>query len=115
MTCLATLKVRRDFLDAAKGLKYVRRGLVLQAVEKCDPSDDIIHYGLTVTKKVGKAVTRNRVRRRLRAVANDILPAKGRRGFHYVLIGRITTLDRSYDKLAKDLDTALERVHDMAS
>lgn len=116
MTSLARLKVRRDFLDAAKGLKFVRHGLVLQALDKsAHASSHTIRYGLTVTKKVGNAVIRNRVRRRLRAIAHELLPEKGRSGFDYVLIGRVTTLDRPYDKLAKDLETALERVHDMAS
>mgnify|MGYP003779575279 CR=1 FL=1 len=90
-------------------------GLVLQALQK--KSDDIpeqIRFGLTVTKKVGNAVIRNRVRRRLRALALSILPQLGRGGFDYVLIGRVTTLERSYDELVKDLETALKRVHDMA-
>lgn len=116
MTRLARLKVRRDFLAAAKGLKFIRRGLVLQALDKTADADATdIRYGLTVTKKVGNAVIRNRVRRRLRAVAAELLPQKGKSGFDYVLIGRVTTLDRPYHKLAKDLETALERVHDMAN
>ena len=116
MTSLARLKVRRDFLDAAKGLKYVRRGLVLQALDKSVSSKaGTMRYGLTVTKKVGNAVTRNRIRRRLRAVATELLPELGRSGFDYVLIGRVTTLDRPYAQLVKDLETALARVHDMAS
>ena len=66
--------------------------------------------GLTVSRKVGKAVTRNRVRRRLRAVAQDVLPGAARADTDYVLIGRKGTLGRPYALLIKDLRWALSRL-----
>ncbi len=120
MTNLARLKVRREFLTVAQGFKSAHHGLVLQArqhthrpAHENDPSQ--IKFGLTVTKKIGNAVIRNRVRRRLRALALEELPKGGKRGFDYVLIGRTATITRSYPMLAKDLKTALKRVHDMAA
>ncbi|MBL6766733.1 MAG: ribonuclease P protein component [Candidatus Micropelagos sp.] len=110
MTHLERLRIRPDFLAAAKGEKKPMPGLVLQARVNSDHNH--IRYGLTASKKVGNAVARNRVRRRLRVAAEQILPHSGRRGFDYVLIGRQATLARTFRDLLKDLESAIKRIHD---
>lgn len=80
-----------------------------RAAPPADPSGEI-GVGFTASRKVGSAVERNRARRRLRAVAREVLPAAGRSGYDYVLIARATTLRRPYIELAKDLKTALAHV-----
>lgn len=99
---LATLPDRAAFLRVQKtGQKWVAKGVV---VEAADNNMDIIRCGLTVSKKISKlAVVRNRVRRRLRAAARDILPLHVRPGVDIVLIGRAETAKRSYDQLKGDL------------
>ena len=66
-----------------------------------------IGFGLTASKKVGSAVRRNRARRRLRALAREILPRAGTPGTDYVLIARAGTLSRTYMELTADLRDAL--------
>jgi ribonuclease P protein component len=66
-----------------------------------------IRVGLTVSRKVGNAVVRNRARRRLRAVANEVLPRLAAPGLDYVLIGRAQTPHRAYATLIADLGRAL--------
>ena len=56
-----------------------------------------MRVGFTVTKKVGNAVVRNRVKRRLRAVAAEVFPRLGRAGTDYVVIGRLATLTRPFE------------------
>ena len=113
MTHLARIKRRRDFLAAAKGRKKPMPGLVLQSCTNPHLSgQDIIRFGLTASKRVGNAVIRNRVRRRLRALAYAILPQYGQKGFDYVLIGRAATFSRPHAALVKDLEIALQRIHD---
>jgi ribonuclease P protein component len=110
------LKRRAEFLRvAAERNKWVAPGLVLQArprgPDARDPLPaDAIRVGFTVSRKVGGAVARNRARRRLRAAAAAVLAACGRPGFDYVLIGRKSTLDRPFDALRGDLETALGRL-----
>lgn len=112
---LPRLKRRSEFLRVAnEGRKAVSAGLVLQAASRSDdqggPKDRGPRVGFTVTRRVGKAVVRNRVRRRLRAVAGEIMPEGAAAGYDYVLVGRAATKDRPYDALRRDLVSALGRL-----
>lgn len=108
------LKTRRQFLRVAAGKrKWAAPGLVLQVAPQPpgDPAaDDAPRYGLTVSRRVGNAVTRNRARRRLRALAEEMLERHATAGRDYVLIGRRATVDRSFDALRRDLETGLRKL-----
>jgi ribonuclease P protein component len=107
---LATLKIRADFLRvAATRLHAVAPGLILQAAPG-PTGAAVIRIGFTATRKLGGAVIRNRAKRRLRAVAADVLAERGRPGTDYVLIARKDTVVRPYAALVADLETALRRV-----
>lgn len=106
---LGRLKNRPEFLRvAASGLKASMPGLVLQAARH--PDSSLIRYGLTASRKVGGAVARNRARRRLRALAEAVLPEKGRAGVDYVLICRAASVGRDFSALRADLLAALASV-----
>lgn len=66
--------------------------------------------GLTVTKKLGKAVVRNRIRRRLRAAVREIFPRYAAPGSDYVLIARQAAYDRNFAALLDDMKRALLRL-----
>jgi ribonuclease P protein component len=72
--------------------------------------DPAIRVGYTVTKKIGGAVVRNRMKRRFRALARAILPELGVSGADYVLIGRAGGIERDYATLADELRRALGKV-----
>ncbi len=67
--------------------------------------------GFTVSKQVGNAVERNRVRRRLREVVRLTGTPALRAGHDYVLVGRRNALAAPFDQMMADLDKALHRVH----
>lgn len=86
-------------------------GLLLQARFRGDGTD-AMRVGFTCSKKIGNAVTRNRAKRRLRAVARGVLPQHGQPGWDYVLVGRPgATVTRDFDALTADLRRALDSVH----
>lgn len=135
MPTVGRLKTRPEFLKvAAARRKWATPGLVLQAARR-QPGDDRaalgvspitasgvkasgavareepeVRVGFTVTRKVGNAVVRNRVKRRLRAAAAEVFGQHGRAGTDYVVIGRAATLTRPYDALRQDLEQAILKV-----
>ena len=109
---LGKLRVRSDYLAAAKAKRVATTGFVLQARKRVETSAPQPHYGITCSKKVGNAVARNRAKRRLRALANSVLPLLGRDGWDYVLIGRAqATVNQPFDVLLENLRFALKKLH----
>lgn len=101
---------RSQYLRVARSRKYVAsKGLILQFEIK-DPNEggNKHRVGFTASKKVGNAVVRNRARRRLKSVVNDVLTSSEEQPLDLVLIGRASTLKRSYDELLSDFRFALK-------
>ena len=84
-------------------------GFVL-LVRPRDDADQTIRIGYTVTKKIGNAVVRNRMKRRFRAMARDLLPDLGIAGADHVLIGRAGGVERDFATLTAELRKALGKV-----
>jgi ribonuclease P protein component len=107
------LKQRADFLAAATGAKAPGAAFVLQARKRSEAGAETgpVRVGFTVSKKVGNAVVRNRVRRRLREVVRLSAAAALQEGHDYVLIGRRPALEWPFERLVQDYERALHRVH----
>jgi len=102
------LTQRADFLAAAKGERVPASPFVLQVRERGDERP--ARVGFTVSKKVGSAVERNRVRRRLREIVrrHDALMVQS--GHDYVLIGRRAALSMPFDAMIAEFTGALKRL-----
>jgi ribonuclease P protein component len=84
-------------------------GFVLLVRERED-DDPTMRLGITVTKKIGGAVVRNRMKRRFRALARELLPSSGFPGADHVLIGRAGGIERPFADLAAELSKALRKI-----
>lgn len=105
---IMTLKKRAEFLFVAQGMKSSGRFLSLQGRENKESQN--IRFGLTASKKVGNAVKRNRARRRLRAILQQILPKYGLNGMDYVAVARPQTCEVNYKDLLDEVEFLVKRL-----
>lgn len=103
------LKRRTDFRAAAAGMRTSGGAFVLQARRRAD--EGLVRVGFTVSRQVGNAVERNRVRRRLRELVRRTATERLRAGHDYVLVGRPAALAASFGDMVRELDAALDRIH----
>ena len=100
------LTKRADFLAANKGLRNARPGFVLLTRPNGDQG---VRYGITVTKKIGNAVVRNRMKRRFRELLRAALPANALANHDHVLIGRAGGVERDFAQMLQELEIVLKR------
>ncbi|MGD9924924.1 MAG: ribonuclease P protein component [Pseudorhodoplanes sp.] len=103
------LRQRADFLAVRGGVKVPSAGFVLQARDRSDKGPPRV--GFTVSRKVGNAVIRNRVRRRLREVVRLSSEGALQAGHDYVLVGRRAALSAAFSELVADYGRAIRRIH----
>jgi ribonuclease P protein component len=106
------LRRRSDFQAVAKGARASGRNFVVQARRRAE--EGAIRVGFTVSRQVGNAVERNRVRRRLREIVRlSAAAATGGMcpGHDYVLIGRRAALAAPFGEMVQELDAALGRIN----
>ena len=106
---ILTIAKRADFLAANKGRRMAMPGFVLLVHDRGD-SDPAKRLGITITKKIGGAVVRNRMKRRFRALARELLPEQGMPGADHILIGRAGGVERDFGKLREEMAKALRKV-----
>src|SRR5262249_53876614 len=87
------------------------RPMTSTAAARIDAAGSGPRFGFTVTKKLGSAVVRNRIRRRLRAALAEVVKDCADPYFDYVVIARDAALNQPFELLKSDLETALQRVH----
>ena len=104
------LRRRTDFRAAAAGQRASVGAFVVQARRRAE--DGPVRIGFTVSRQVGNAVERNRVRRRLREIVRLSQGGGMHDGHDYVLIGRRAALAAPFGQMRQELDTALGRIHD---
>lgn len=110
---LTTLKKRPEYLRIRGGARCPTPYFVLESKPRLEQGSSAAppRFGFTVTKMLGGAVDRNRIRRRLKAAVTAVAATSAQRGRDYVLIARKAAIDAPFETLKKDLERAFHRVH----
>ncbi|HET6387757.1 ribonuclease P protein component [Hyphomicrobium sp.] len=111
---LPTLKARSEFLAVRGGRRSSTPAFLIEMRER--PADakragDGPRFGFTITKKIGNAVTRNRIRRRLKAAFAADLKQRQLGACDYVVVARHAALDRPYALILGDIGQAMSALH----
>ena len=109
MNKLEILKSSRDFQRAKSGLFYRSKSFLLQAYE--DKTYNKVRVGYTVSKQNGNAVVRNKIKRRLRVIAKNIIGEYGIKNWNYVVIGKKNSLVEDFKNLEFEMNTAIKKIH----
>ena len=109
MNKLETLKSSKDFQRAKGGLFFRSKSFLLQAYE--DKSYNKVRVGYTVSKQNGNAVVRNKIKRRLRVIAKNIIGEYGIKNWNYVIIGKKNSLIEDFKNLEFEMNTAIKKIH----
>ncbi len=111
---LDRLRRRADFKAASSGARAHAGLLTLQARDRAD-ADPLVRIGFTITRKVGNAVVRNRIRRRLRDATPRVAAETARSGHDYVIVARRGLVDAPFEAMLSELAAAFKRVHKAGS
>ena len=106
---IQVLTKRADFVAANKGLRNAKPGFVLLTRANGGLGT---RFGVTVTKKIGNAVVRNRMKRRFRELLRSALPQYGLADHDHVLIGRAGGVERDFSTMTQELGDALSRARE---
>ena len=109
MNKLETLKSSKDFQRAKSGLFFRSKSFLLQAYE--DKTYDKVRVGYTVSKQNGNAVVRNKIKRRLRVIAKNIIGEYGIKNWNYIIIGKKNSLIEDFKNLEFEMNTAIKKIH----
>jgi len=107
---IATLKRRAEFLRVRGGRRWSSPAFVIEMRSREGEAGTEARFGFTATKKLGNAVTRNRIRRRLKEAVRAVAPGRAKDNCDYVLIAREAAASQPFAALERDLIAALGRL-----
>lgn len=103
---------RAEFLRVSKGRRFFTPAFVLQAARRGSETQDYpARFGLTITKKTGNAVERNRMRRRLREAIKGAVAMDAKPGTDYVIVAQREALARPFAALVRDIEQAVAEIN----
>ena len=103
---LKTIKKRSEFIRSNKYSKKIyTTNFIIQKLESTE-NEKVPHFGFTITKKIGSAIVRNKIKRRLKSIIRELLKYKDKYfdlSFNYILICKKEIVKVSYDDLKNEL------------
>lgn len=103
------LKKDSDFRKVYKhGKSFANKHLVMYIL---DNKSDSTRVGISVSKKVGKAVTRNKVRRRIREAYRLNVDENVKSGYDIVFIARVASKEAEYKDIEKSINNLIKKAN----
>ena len=100
------VKKNRDFSRIIKNNRPIKSNLFVIYLEK--NTNDIYKFGISASKKVGNAVTRNRVKRQIKSILDKNTYENN---FNCIIIIKKDIIDKSFDEMSKDLNILINKLN----
>ena len=100
------VKKNRDFSRIIKNNRLIKSNLFVIYLEK--NTNDIYKFGISASKKVGNAVTRNRVKRQIKSILDK---NTYKNNFNCIIIIKKDIIDKSFDEMSKDLNILINKLN----
>ena len=103
---LITIKKRYEFIKSNKFSKKIHTPNFIIQILKSDEVSKVPHFGFTITKKIGSAIMRNKIKRRLKSIIRELLKCKDKYfdlSFNYILICKKDIVKVSFNELKDEL------------
>ena len=100
------VKKNRDFSRIIKNNRPIKSNLFVIYLEK--NTNDIYKFGISASKKVGNAVTRNRVKRQIKSILDKNIY---KNNFNCIIIIKKNIIDKSFDEMSKDLNILINKLN----
>jgi ribonuclease P protein component len=105
-----SLKKNKEFKKVYEnGKSYATRNLVIYCLNYKKGKKN--RYGLSVSKKIGNAVVRNKLKRRLREIIREYEKEKEFKGYDIIFIARKPVVNLDYQSLKKDVKKLYKKMN----
>lgn len=110
---LCTIKTSADFRRVRGGARWSTASFLIEVRERPASTEGCegARFGFTVTRKLGNAVVRNRIKRRLKEAIRTVDPALVRDRHDYVVVARSRALEQQFADLRREVEAALNGLH----
>ena len=108
---ITSLSENEDFKSLLSGKKIANKYLTIFFKKLSDKNDKKLNISFVAQKKIGNAVKRNKIKRRLRNIMNDaIKKIKLNFQYSYLLIAKKNVLEDEYENIKKTLFIDFEKI-----
>ena len=102
-----SIKKRKEYYSVyANGKKVNGKNFNVQYLET---NSNFVRFGITVSKKIGNAVTRNHSKRRIKALIKKIISTSHLCTKDYIVVAKKGTAYKNFDILYKELENLIQK------